>query len=436
LNNEPWKILLVEDDEDDYLITRDLLEEIKSQPATLQWVLDPEAALEAMAASAYDVVLMDYRLGEHDGIDVLREAIARGFQDPIILLTGQGGHDIDLEAMAAGAADYLVKGQINAPLLERAIRHVLIREEARKALAGATAFSDHLISSSLDMIIAVDTRRRITEFNPAAEKAFGYAEAEILGQSVERLYAEPEAASRAHNTTVQAGVFQGEILNKRKNGEVFAAYLSSSLLRDADGVVKGIMGVSRDITERKKTEDALRESEKRFREMTQLLPQPVFETDLAGAFTYTNESGLDVFGYTQEDLEKGVNVLELYIPEDRDRVAQNFQKKLGGTEFENHEYTGLRKDRTTFPILVYTAPIMRDKQPHGVRGIVLDITERKHAEEKLRETMAELEYFNKAMVGRELRMIELKREVNVLAERLSETAPYDLSFAVPPEEFQ
>src|ERR1044071_1542994 len=119
------RALLVDDDEDDYIVTRDLLAESNSSAITLEWVATYSAALEAMARNEYDVCLVDYRLGEHTGIELLREAVARRYMAPVILLTGQGDHEVDVEAMEAGAADYLLKGQFGASLLERSIRYAI-----------------------------------------------------------------------------------------------------------------------------------------------------------------------------------------------------------------------------------------------------------------------------------------------------------------------
>ena len=125
--DRPIRVLLVEDDEDDYVMTRDVLADVTSWVAILDWVTTYEAALESMAGSPYDVCLIDYRLGEKTGLDLLREARHQGYASPIIMLTGQDDHEVDMEAMQAGAADYLVKGQINAPLLERATRYAIER---------------------------------------------------------------------------------------------------------------------------------------------------------------------------------------------------------------------------------------------------------------------------------------------------------------------
>ena len=132
------KVLLVDDDEDDYVLTRDWLAETQGAKFELTWVATYGAGLEAIARNQHDVYLCDYRLGEHSGLELLRTAIANGCQAPIILLTGQGDHAVDLEAMKAGAADYLEKSQIGALLLERSIRYAIERKRAEAALRQQT----------------------------------------------------------------------------------------------------------------------------------------------------------------------------------------------------------------------------------------------------------------------------------------------------------
>ena len=128
------KVLLVEDDEDDYILTRDLLAEISGQGFKLDWVETYEAGLDGIRIDQHDVYLVDYRLGKDSGLQLLREAITYGCQAPIILLTGLGDHKVDIEAMKAGAADYLVKGQFDAHLLERSIRHSILRKRTERDL--------------------------------------------------------------------------------------------------------------------------------------------------------------------------------------------------------------------------------------------------------------------------------------------------------------
>ena len=127
-------ILLVDDDEEDSLLTRDLLEQIEGTRYRAEWVEGYADALAAVERASYDVCLVDYRLGPEDGIALVRELVARGFDTPIIVLTGLGDRAVDIEATSAGAADYLVKGEVTPALLERTIRYSMRRHADMRAL--------------------------------------------------------------------------------------------------------------------------------------------------------------------------------------------------------------------------------------------------------------------------------------------------------------
>lgn len=133
-NMSSIKILLVDDDEDDYIFTRDLLSEVEGKIYEVNWEKSYDAALEAIRQKKHDIYLFDYRLGEHTGLELLQEAIKAGCKAPIILLTGQGDHDVDIAAMNAGAADYLYKGEITANLLDRSIRYAIRHKMAEDSI--------------------------------------------------------------------------------------------------------------------------------------------------------------------------------------------------------------------------------------------------------------------------------------------------------------
>ena len=133
MNTPPIRVLVVEDDEEDYLLTRRLLIGNKRAEFQVTWVRTYDAALEALHAPC-DVCLVDYRLGAENGLALIEKAIVDGYSGPMILLTGQGDHEVDVEAMKAGAADYLAKDQITPQLLERVIRHSIERKSAAVAL--------------------------------------------------------------------------------------------------------------------------------------------------------------------------------------------------------------------------------------------------------------------------------------------------------------
>jgi PAS domain S-box-containing protein len=143
-----------------------------------------------------------------------------------------------------------------------------------------------------------------------------------------------------------------------------------------------------DITERKKAEEAMRESRARFRELSMLLPQSVWETDENGMVTYTNEATMRLFGYTRQDTVP-LHYLQNMIPEDRDRAAENTQRLLQGENLGGIEYTGLRKDGSTFPEMIYASAIIRNGKRVGLRGITVDITEQKKSEKRLEQAARE-----------------------------------------------
>jgi signal transduction histidine kinase len=151
------EVLLVEDDEDDYTLVRDLLSEVKHVEYEVQWVPKYEEALKAIEEPTHDVCLLDYRLGERNGLDLLYEAIGRSYCVPIVFVTGQGDFDVDMEAMKAGAADFLVKGQINGPLLDRSIRYAI---EQRKILENLRESEGQCRLLSSQLLAAQETERR------------------------------------------------------------------------------------------------------------------------------------------------------------------------------------------------------------------------------------------------------------------------------------
>ena len=123
--SELIKVLLIEDDEDDYILTRELLTEVKAGKYTLDWASSYEEGLIVAKRREHHVCLVDYRLGERSGVDLIRAAREFGLTTPMILLTGQGNHEVDVEAAQAGATDYLVKDETPAARLERTIRYAV-----------------------------------------------------------------------------------------------------------------------------------------------------------------------------------------------------------------------------------------------------------------------------------------------------------------------
>ena len=141
-----------------------------------------------------------------------------------------------------------------------------------------------------------------------------------------------------------------------------------------------------EVEERKRTEEALGESENRFRELAELLPETIFEIDLTGRLTFANRQAFDQFGYSPWDFEQGVHALKLVKPEDQPRALDNISRTIRGEDAGLSEYTMVRKNGTTFPGLIRSAAILREGEPSGLRGFIIDITGRKQSESALLES--------------------------------------------------
>ena len=220
----------------------------------------------------------------------------------------------------------------------------------------------------------------------------------IWGRSVEDLYhryeewAESiypddlEYASESFETIARTG--GGEIREYRivqPDGSVRWISDRGFTITDGRGKVVRIAGIAEDVTDRKQAEMALRESEERFRELAELMPEIIFEVNLDGILTYVNRNAYNYFGYTRTDFQNGLKSLDMLIPKDREMAANNTAKILKGEETGINEYTALRKDGSTFPVMVHSAPIFKQGKPVGLRGFIIDITDRKKAEEERRK---------------------------------------------------
>jgi ActR/RegA family two-component response regulator len=128
LQTESWRILHIDDDEDDHIIMQSMVREFQGRAVTLDWASSYENGLQKLNTNQYQAVLVDYDLGSHSGIDLIREAVGKGYTTPMILVTGRGSYDVDVEAMQVGATLYLAKDEANPSLLERSIRYAIERK--------------------------------------------------------------------------------------------------------------------------------------------------------------------------------------------------------------------------------------------------------------------------------------------------------------------
>lgn len=236
-------------------------------------------------------------------------------------------------------------------------------------------------------VYELDADGFITYMNTAGRRAFGMDDEEIGFHSLGGIIPEDrivmqqniEKAKREHRLNNV-----DEYTALRKDGKTFPALFYSAAMIE-DGVHIGTRGLVIDISERKAMEEALEKSERKYRELADLLPQTIFELDLNGNVTYLNKAGRMAFGYPENEV--GFPATSGIIPEDHEKLLQNI--KLAYIEKGRDggmEYTALRRDGTTFPIIIYSSPMTENNQPLGVRGLIIDISERKAMEEALEKS--------------------------------------------------
>ncbi|HQU83311.1 MAG TPA: EAL domain-containing protein [Pyrinomonadaceae bacterium] len=256
-------VLLVDDDEEDYILTKYVFDDLRSSNYRLEWVNNFNDALDSMKQSRHDIYLVDYHLGGKTGLDLLREAIQAGCTSPVILLTGQGDSDIDLEAMKAGASDYLVKGELEAPVLERAMRYSIKHARSLEELQNSEKRFRSVIQSASDAIFVVDKEGEITLWNKAAADIFGYSEDEIINFPATSLmgakYAKKALEYGLQKTLEEIiAPMSGLTINasgRRKDGSEFPLELSGSIWKTNEGIY--YTAIIRDVTERRRAEERL-----------------------------------------------------------------------------------------------------------------------------------------------------------------------------------
>jgi PAS domain S-box-containing protein len=181
LNSGLTRVAIIDDDEDDYFIISDYIGGIEGSNFIVGWCNTYDEAVSKILAGEYDIYLVDYRLGKHTGLDLLREAREAKVEVPIVLLTGKGSKDIDIKAMESGATDYLIKSELNTEKLERCIRYSLDRSAALTELRARENKYRNLFEGSKDAVFISDHRGLLTEVNGAASELFGVDADKIIG---------------------------------------------------------------------------------------------------------------------------------------------------------------------------------------------------------------------------------------------------------------
>ena len=382
----PLRILLVEDSENDALL---LLRELRRGGYDPLWqrvftAADMEAALEERG---WDLVVADHSMPAFSSLEALRLLRGKGFLDlPFIIVSGQIGEDVAVAAMKAGVHDYIMKD--NMARLNTAIERELREAESRKERRRAEEKYRSIFENAVEGIFQTTAEGRFVTANPALARMFGYKSSEELLEEVsdvaEQLYAEPERRAEFDRLVRRDGFVSGfEVRAYRKNGSVMWASVSARAARDAEGEIMGYEGTVVDITERKRAEEALRQSEELYRSVVEQAAENIFLVDVESRrILRSNPTFSGSLGYSPGEIRH----LTLYdvVAHDREGVDRNIERVLAKGRHFIGERAYRRKDGSLIDVEVSASVISYDGR-EAMSVVAHDVTERKRAERALRE---------------------------------------------------
>lgn len=311
-------------------------------------------------------------------------------------LEGVVGFD-NLEASSRWYYDDLKLVETFAQLIGKAFEV----KKTETALHANELMFQSITNSVFDAIFIFDKEDIIAYWNPAAEKIFGYTKEEAIGKKVSGLLI-PNRFIKDHQVFSKK-IFNGSsdsgriwsFQSLRKDGVEFPIEISFAPLHLGGKLF--VTAVARDMSARKKIEDALAASEYRFREFADSLPEIVFEINSEGKLTYVNRRAIELTGYTLQEVGGNFALINLLIPEDRERAFTNIKRLLSGGINPHSDYYLMKKDGSAFPARISAYPHIINDEVIGVIGIAADITDTKNAEEELAQSRRKLEILNEKL---------------------------------------
>jgi DNA-binding response OmpR family regulator len=165
-----WRILFIDDDEDDYIILRDLLSDIQERNIELEWASSYQKGLKLIRGKTWDAILVDYDLGVNNGVQLIENARDLSDSTPFIMVTGRGSHEKDVEAMNAGASEYVTKSELSSPLLERVIRYAIQHQQVERELERRVTERTEALMVSVEEMKVLEEELR-TQFEQLSESS-------------------------------------------------------------------------------------------------------------------------------------------------------------------------------------------------------------------------------------------------------------------------
>lgn len=397
------EILLIEDHPGDARLIREMLSDARGGPFEMECEETLAAGLARLAGQHFDVLILDLSLPDSWGLETLDRALREVRDIPVVVLTGMEDEQASVSALDRGAQDYLVKGRIDPDMLSRSIRYALARSSSEGALRESEEHYRRLVEGIGEVILTLDMDLRVTYASPSVERQAGFKVDEVVGRSVgefmtpeslERvklLFAEQLGGQRESDVHPPVAVMV-EMELMRKDGSVYPAEVSAGFLRDRNSVPRGVLIVSRDVTEQKEDRARIRDSEEKYRTLFESSLDGIVSVDMDGIITGANRAYLDMLGYSLDEV-KGLTYQQL-TPEKWHAMEQDLidsQVNVRGfSDFYEKEY--VRRDGSVFPISIRTWLIEDERgEPVGMWAIVRDVTEHKRIEEERRTLNQEME---------------------------------------------
>lgn len=272
--NKAQPILLVEDNPEDTHLLQDMLVDADKQAFKLTCVDSLRAAEKHLNEENINAVLLDLSLPDGSGLETLQKMVKIAPKTPIIVLTDTEDENLAVKAMQTGAQDYLVKGHVDGALLVRSIRYSIERKRIQEYLVSNESRYRILTENVSDVIWTMDLNLHMTDISPSIVRQTGYTPEETLKQPMEKLLTtvsyqhvleviaeETKPDKLAVNLEDPFWARTLELEYIRKDGSTFWAEVKVSLLTDSTNQPTGIMGITRDITDRKRTEESLHRRE-------------------------------------------------------------------------------------------------------------------------------------------------------------------------------
>lgn len=251
-------LLIVDDDEDDFILTKETIEDIVDFKTSITWIDQYDKAEQALRLNSFDLALIDYRLGKENGITLIKSTLDHGKNTPMIILTGKGDRNIDKEAMRQGAVDYLVKDEITPVIIERSIRYALRDAENLQIIRESESKFKQLFERSLDSIFISDCDHAILDVNRAMIDLLSYSHEEIIGLKMDVLCNDCEGFKQFEKlllTESQIVDFELELVGRNK--KKIDCQISAVARMDRNGNLIGYQGIIKDISLRKIAENEL-----------------------------------------------------------------------------------------------------------------------------------------------------------------------------------